>query len=620
MTDFPNGIYTYCQYKYPEYLPYYSTITWATGQPFAGSPTKVSTGNTWDWDRARSSYYLALTATGSQTRENYFASTFNGIGHVLHLVQDMAVPAHTRNDFTSHLKIDPVYGVIQPYENYVKIFPSLVNIADPTGNFPTFSSPSITKYWDTDDYTGSNPSASTVMGLAEYSNANFFSDVTIFKDISDEAHWFPYPAVSSVQEYDEVVDTNSGKKRTYLRKIGDGETVNHLAAGSWGYKFLPSSLKNMGLFLDDKCHEDYARKLLPRAVGYSAGLLDYFFRGNIDITVPSNGVYSMIDATQPGFNPTTAEFTSIKLKAKNTTPNSEEMTDGSIELVVKYKAAQADPFQSGPVVTTPDFFYIVVPEKNNMRSLSRTSYTELNFDLGQNSIPLYATDVYLQLVYHGRLGNEDGAVAVGFKDISEPTPIDFFNNMDKICINGSWYEAGSQEAIAQVDTNPEDGIANEVEVYAHDKASFYVKFAPYSTTHIDIWASPTVYDFKVPYLAAGNHIRASYILSDYQFDYSIYNRADVKKDPDDPWAHYDYLNGWIRTAIKRQKDYSEDSGLCGGLFSCYIDRYPEYSDHYPADGALVFYNFRGISLWWGGQLITINYPYPLNSQCSYDLL
>jgi hypothetical protein len=26
-------------------------------------------------------------------------------------------------------------------------------------------------------------------------------------------------------------------------------------------------------------HEDYARELIPRAIGYSAELIDYFFRG-----------------------------------------------------------------------------------------------------------------------------------------------------------------------------------------------------------------------------------------------------------------------------------------------------------------------------------------------------
>jgi len=35
--------------------------------------------------------------------------------------------------------------------------------------------------------------------------------------------------------------------------------------------------------LDERVHEDYARQLIPRAVGYSAELLDYFFRGRLAV-------------------------------------------------------------------------------------------------------------------------------------------------------------------------------------------------------------------------------------------------------------------------------------------------------------------------------------------------
>jgi hypothetical protein len=371
-------------------------------------------------------------------------------------------------------------------------------------------------------------------------------------------------------------------------------------------------------YRDEKCHEDYVEKLIPRAVGYSAGLLNYFFRGSIDIIVPINGIYSMIDATQPGFDPSTAAFTTIKLRAKNITPN-EDMTNGTFHLVVKYRLAQADTFQPGPVQTSEDFFYIVAPEKNGRTQLSRTSYTELIFDLTE-PISLWATDVYLQVVFKGKLGNEENAVAVGFRDISEPTPVQIFNNMDKICIYGSWYEAGSPEAIAQVDAN-QNGIADypsEADIYAHHMDTFYLKFAPYSETSIPIVASPTVYDFKVPFLAAGDNLTGSYILSDYGFDYSIYRKALLATDPNDPWPHNNVLSKLFRYAIKRQTDYVEDNEECGGPPSCYIDIYPELIDDLPELASLYFYDFRGVLLWYGGQIIYSNSSYPAGSQCSYD--
>jgi hypothetical protein len=653
MSDEPLWLDIKCAF----WLPKFSNITWATGYlspPPDGQKQTFTTNPDYapvNWDKARDYYYKALTSTTNLQppfppgRDYYFANTFQYLGNVLHLLQDMAVPAHVRNDFTSHIAFNGktssefVRWFGNHYEYYVQTHTNAVTgITDAAIKYPSFTNTRLTDFWDTDQYNGNNPSSGLNLGLAEFTNANYLSDSTIPYTLRMPYHMYTYPKIDD-PNIQICIDYEPGstRKRVYLSRkdrgscppITEARSADHFAAlGFWNnfsVKTIIDSVLNLDLTLlatpmslDDNVHKTYANDILPHAVGYSAGLLDYFFRGTIDITVPSNGIYSMIDATQSGFDPSTATFTAIKLKATNTTTTGESMTNGTIQLVVKYKVAHADPFQPGLIETDADFSYIVVPEKNNVNALYSATPTELNFDVSQNPIPLWATDVYLQVVFKGTLGNEVNAVAVGFKDISEPTPIDFTNNMDKICINGSWYDAGSPEAIDQVDTN-HDGIANEFDVYAHDKGTFYVKFAPYST-YIDICASPTLYDFMVSSLAAGSHIRASYILSDYQFDYCLYNRAYVKKDPKDPWPHYDHRSGWMRTAIKRQKDYTEDSGLCGGLPSCYIDRYPEHSANYPADLALVFYDFRGISLWWGGQLYFFNSPYPLDSECSYDLL
>ena len=66
--------------------------------------------------------------------------------------------------------------------------------------------------------------------------------------------------------------------------------------------------------------------------------------------------------------------------------------------------------------------YVVVPVKNGIRSIPGDGSVELTFDLSEKPIPLWAINVFIRLVYHGQLGSEDGAVVVGFKDISEPTP------------------------------------------------------------------------------------------------------------------------------------------------------------------------------------------------------
>jgi hypothetical protein len=42
-------------------------------------------------------------------------------------------------------------------------------------------------------------------------------------------------------------------------------------------------------YRDEECHKDYAKHLIPRAVGYSAALIDYFFRGKLALEQAPTG-------------------------------------------------------------------------------------------------------------------------------------------------------------------------------------------------------------------------------------------------------------------------------------------------------------------------------------------
>ena len=65
-------------------------------------------------------------------------------------------------------------------------------------------------------------------------------------------------------------------------------------------------------------------------------------------------------------------------------------------------------------------------------SLSFTIPSEFTFDFGQSPIPAGITDLTLQVVFKGTLGNEtDNAIAVGMKDLSEPTHMVFWNLSDR---------------------------------------------------------------------------------------------------------------------------------------------------------------------------------------------
>jgi hypothetical protein len=84
------------------FAPLFSNVTWGTR--FTSPTAKGSaTPNSYDWDAARTAYFNALVLPSASDREQVLAALFETLGHVLHLIQDLAVPAHARDDFQSHL-------------------------------------------------------------------------------------------------------------------------------------------------------------------------------------------------------------------------------------------------------------------------------------------------------------------------------------------------------------------------------------------------------------------------------------------------------------------------------------------------------------------------------------
>ena len=81
--------------------PYTSALQWAQARPGSNDP--------YSWADAREYYYKALTSryetidgenleSAEHSRNWYFAQTFRALGQVIHLLEDMATPAHVRND------------------------------------------------------------------------------------------------------------------------------------------------------------------------------------------------------------------------------------------------------------------------------------------------------------------------------------------------------------------------------------------------------------------------------------------------------------------------------------------------------------------------------------------
>ena len=587
-------------------------------------------GGDWTWQAIRTFFYNALTKNTDAERQAYFAQTFKGLGYQLHLIQDIGQPDHVRND--AH----PVDGAglamgletwtknkfktVTDLKNYFQNFaltPQIPTIStDPSAYSldPSYYNKNLTPvalFFDTDQYNGAAPSASLLQGLAEYTNANFVSDDTIFTEAlpTDDRHYFPYPRKTStnIQELQnqtllpETIIAQDGvaEPSFYIKKNADGEMINHFVkpryftnnvysiVGGGGY------LYNRTFYRDETCHEDYAEKLLPRAVGYSAGLLNYFFRGDIQLSLPDSGVYAEAANIYGGFS-------TMTVKAKNTTANGDEMIDGDIQLVLRYREALRDPFLDTPVTKSSTYSYIVSALNTSTHAIPKDSAVEVTFNL-ETPLPYNATDITIQVVYHGRLGNEDGAVAVGYKDISEPTPVDIYNDMGMTCLYQNWYTAGSPEAIAQVDTNG-DGIAGTTEwdVYPHN-LEVYIRFSPPNSLPENRDASPTAFNFHVPLIAgapaAENRSRIPAVISDYTYHTSFYF-IQSPTDSNDQWQHAPWIYNRSTTAIKNQTEYSPATG--------------QYTDTQPN---LCFY--RDAKMWFDAGGIILNSVYPINTSCSF---
>jgi hypothetical protein len=219
----------------------------------------------------------------------------------------------------------------------------------------------------------------------------------------------------------------------------------------------------------------------------------------------------------------------------NITSSGEEMRDGSIELVVKFKRALENPFRvrTSPVPVTEEFEYKVYPEARGIRSIPRSEFVILEFDMSNDPIPLEAVDLSIQVVYKGRLGAESEAVVVGFSNIGEPTPFDVYNSMDRFCLYSTWYIAGSDAIQDQVDPLGRP-ITMSADIFSHDLKDIYVRFSFYWTPKA---VSPTDYQYHIPLLKAGQYKRV-YLLTESYFIVSLYPSKIEHTDPDD--------NLWMR--------------------------------------------------------------------------
>lgn len=416
------------------------------------------------WQAARENFYQALAGRG----EAFYARTFQSLGQIMHLVADAAVPAHVRNDQHLYHELLPdwfeknIKGGPDPYEhwtaqskiwknlnyNAVPVDPGIFNRALSHATAPA----RISALWDQNQYSGLNPQVTLgaygKTGLAEYTNANFLSKDTIRAD-------YDYPAVADavLTNIDwtqaEAVAAEDGvtDRRLYIKGLA-GDTGKRLAAVS----YLACNLAARGrhaespFVLDEKIHADYAALLIPRAVGSSAALLDYFFSGTLEITPPQGYVYALIDDADPAFvdgrgNRNEQYFSELKARVRLTTAGDGSQT-GEVLAIARYKRRndyQPDLSNEPPTdFSMADGFSYAVSRPFSVY-LDSDVPVEIDFDFTAEPIPAGITDLSLQIIFKGDL---QGPIALGVKDLHEPMFFKVVNSTDRYYHNGILKDQG----------------------------------------------------------------------------------------------------------------------------------------------------------------------------------
>jgi hypothetical protein len=234
------------------------------------------------------------------------AKMFNCLGHILHLNQDTSSPDHVRN--VAHK--DGAYFEDYGQDNCASHTDWFTNQPHGWAYWQNRGFSKLLDFWDRNLYNNNSSAAliaeaagTTNLGLAEFDNGNFLGDRSFYSECYDNhnnKHYFPFPSVTDTDHKNLNPNNLEGSvredelrslkqwKRVYIKKTGAGVVVtNHSALTYEELRNLGRNIpKRVAFTINDvNVLQEYHSILLPKAVEYSAGLLDYFFRGIFTLQV-----------------------------------------------------------------------------------------------------------------------------------------------------------------------------------------------------------------------------------------------------------------------------------------------------------------------------------------------
>jgi hypothetical protein len=494
---------------------------------------------------------LAVTGLeDSRARLTLWGTALKSLGHVAHLLQDQASPQHSRGERHNHAcTIGPIYDqdtATRTYENFINYryvspqnaTPGTLDLyqatndceeaiwlelfaaggqAPPDDLIPWEASYPIPNFTEAHRFfttrAGSDsvdpaqiprPQLNQRAGLGDYANRGFFTQDNGMGVYQSPPSISPteYSVQSSVPRI--VPGFGSIKVRQLFWRVPDPIAPNFpdvqldsmgrapiASVGFWCQleKFstvLTICRQRPILTLNN--YNQMADMLIPRAIAYTAGLIDFFFRGKLEVTAIDQRIVAVVNQGDP--HTVTAEgypvkpngqifgFEKVRVKVRNITSSITESgsgrvveqtaTNGRLLAVARYhRNACYKRDLSGERqrrFATPPALIVNEPSCNGLPT--RTVHQEISvsapmmitdvsmlpgdtalekiFDFSADPIPINATDLFIQIVYRGTLGEEADGIAVGTLDVREPTFLSAWNNTDYAFTEGGnfWSAAG----------------------------------------------------------------------------------------------------------------------------------------------------------------------------------
>ena len=245
--------------------------------------------NKYGYNDAIEYFAKGFSKESKSERRKYQAKMFVSVGHMMHMLNDMNVPAHVRGD------LHPFY---EPLELWAKGGEN----ADQNTGF----------YIKGNAFAGNlSPSAGTVTpqinlnqfmtSEASYTSYNFFSDDTIFKyeypkkedTYEDENSWIS-PTVEKVYIKDKTTNEKLAIRVNSYLMVG----LNKIYVG----KDLSMVMGSTTVLDNDfSIIENQAKALFPRAIANASGFVNYFFRGRLETASSLCGGLEVKNASEPEY-------------------------------------------------------------------------------------------------------------------------------------------------------------------------------------------------------------------------------------------------------------------------------------------------------------------------------